>query len=136
MDLNQALQPTEWVDIRKRISNLWNSRNRITKLIIWATAGLVLNCCCVIIPLSSKANSLAAQSNVGVNAISTPTFTATQDPFTPTASEISARTEFDNNGDGRVLCKNFNSQAAARESAAHIQLDRSDMNGSSCKSLQ
>lgn len=99
MNLNQAPQPTERVGIGKRISDLWNSRNRIAKLIILATTGLVLNCCCVIIPLSSKAHSLPAQSNVGVNAISTPAFPTAQDPFIPTALAISANTEFDNNGD-------------------------------------
>ena len=136
MNLNQAPKPTERVGIGKRISNLWNPRNRITKLIILATSGLILNwCCCIVIPLSSGASSLAAQSNVGANAISTPAFTAAQDPFIPRASSASARTEFDNNGDGRVSCKNFNSQAAVRESAAHIQLDGSEKDSRSCKSL-
>ena len=81
MNLNQAPQPTERAGIGKRISDLWNSRNRIARLIILATTGLVLNCCCVIIPLWSKANSLAAQSNVRVNAISAPAFTTAQHPF-------------------------------------------------------
>ena len=116
---------------------LWNSRHRIAKLLILATTGMVLNCCCVIIPLSSKATSLAAQSIVDVNSISTPGFTIPQDSFIPTALAISANTEFDHNGDGRVICKNFNSQAAAHEAhrAAHIQLDGSDKDRHSCKSL-
>jgi len=137
MSLNQAPQPTERVGIGKRISDLWNSRNKRAMLFILATTGLVLNCCCVVIPLSSKANSLAAQANVGVNAISAPASTIVQDPFIPTALEISANTEFNNNGDGRVVCKNFNSQAVAQEAhrAAHIQLDGSDKDGRSCKSL-
>jgi len=137
MNLNQVPQPTERVGIRKRIFDLWNSRNRIAKLIILATTGLVLNCCCVIIPLSSKANSLAAQANVGVNAISTPAVATAQDPFIPTALAISANTEFEHNGDGRVVCKNFNSQAAAQEfhRAAHIQLDGSYKDGRSCISV-
>src|SRR5688572_2525578 len=137
MSLNQAPQPTERVGIGKRISDLWNSRNKRAMLFILATTGLVLNCCCVVIPLTSKANSLAAQANVGVNAISAPASTIVQDPFIPTALEISANTEFNNNGDGRVVCKNFNSQAAVQEAhrAAHIQLDGSDKDGRSCKSL-
>ena len=53
MNINQNPLPTEQVGIGKRISNLWNSRTRKTKLIILAT-GLVLNCCCIVIPLSSK----------------------------------------------------------------------------------
>ena len=103
MNLDQAPLPAERVGIGKRISDLWNSGYRRVMLIILAT--LVLNCCCVVIPLSSKANSLAAQSNVGVNAISTPAFTTAQDPFVPTALAISANTEFDNNGDGRVAAR-------------------------------
>src|SRR5688572_29554500 len=139
MSLNQAPQPTGRVGIGKRISDLWNSRNRRAMLLILATTGLVLNCCCVVIPLSSKANSLAAQANVGVNAIAAPAFTTAQDRFILTALAISANTEFDNNGDRRkVVCKNFNSQAAAAQEAhraAHIQLDGSDKDGLSCKSL-
>jgi len=54
MNLHQAPQHTERVNIGKRIADLWNSRNRRTRLIIWATTGMVLNCCRVIIPLSSK----------------------------------------------------------------------------------
>ena len=136
-NLNQALQPISRVGIGKRISDLWNSGNRRALLLTLATTGLVLNCCCVVIPLSSKANSLAAQSNVGVNAISAPAFTTAQDPFIPTALAISANTEFDNNGDVRVVCKNFNSEAAAQEShrAAHIQLDGSDKGGTFGNSL-
>jgi hypothetical protein len=135
MNLKQATQRTERVGIGKRISDLWNSKNRIVRLTILAATGLVLNCCCVIIPLSTKANSVAAQSNVGVNAISTPALTTAQDPFVPTALAISANTELDNNGDGRVACRNFNSQAAAQEAhrAAHIQLNESDKDGRSCK---
>ena len=53
MNLNQNPLPTEQVGIGKRISHFWNFRNRRAKLIILST-GLVLNCCCVIIPLSSK----------------------------------------------------------------------------------
>ena len=137
MNLKQAPQPTERVGIGKRISDLWNSRNRIAKLLILATTGLVLNCCCVIIPLSSKATSLAAQSNVDVNSISTPAYIRSQDSFIPTALAISANTEFDNNGGRKVVCKNFNSQAAAQEAhrARHIQLDGNDNDGRSCKSL-
>jgi hypothetical protein len=137
MNFNQAPQPAERFGIGKRISDLWNSGNKRVNLIILATTGLVLNCCCVIIPLSSKGNSPAAQSNVGVNAISTPAFTTAQDPFIPTALEIPANTEFNNNGGGGVICKIFNSQAAAQEAlrVVHIQLDGSHMDGSSCKSL-
>ena len=51
MSLNQSPQPTERVGIRKRISDVWNSRNRIVALLFLVTTGLVLNCCCVIIPL-------------------------------------------------------------------------------------
>ena len=136
MDLNQVSQPTERAGISKRISDLWNSRNRIARLVIFAAAGLVLNCCCVIIPLSGKAAGLAAQANAGVNAISTPALTTAQDPFIPAAPAISAGTEFDNNGDRRVICQHFSSQAAARELAAHLSLDGSDMDGRSCKSLR
>ena len=50
-NLNQAPQPSEPADIGKRISELWNSKNRIARLAVLATSGLVLNCCCVIIPL-------------------------------------------------------------------------------------
>ena len=51
MNSDQTPQPTKGAGIRKRISNLWDSRNRIVTLIFLATTGLVLNCCCVIIPL-------------------------------------------------------------------------------------
>jgi hypothetical protein len=51
MNLNQDPQPTERVGIGKRISELWSARNRITAFIILAATGLVLNCCCLIIPL-------------------------------------------------------------------------------------
>lgn len=51
MNLNQPPQPTERVNLGKRISDLWNSRNRIAKLMIVLSSGLVLNCCCIIIPL-------------------------------------------------------------------------------------
>ena len=134
MNSNQFPQPPERVDIRKRISVLWNSRNRIARLTILATAGLVLQCCCLIIPIG---NSLAEPSTVDDNAISTPPFATAQDPFIPTALEISVNAEFDNN-DGRVVCKNFNSQAATAQVSrrvARIQLDRRDKDGRSCKLL-
>lgn len=51
MNLNQPPQPTERVNLGNRISDLWNSRNRIAKLIVVLSSGLVLNCCCIIIPL-------------------------------------------------------------------------------------
>ena len=107
------------------------------RLIILATTGLVLNCCCVIIPLSSKAHSPAAPSNVDVDAISTPAFTTAQDALLPAALVISPNMELENNGGGRVACRDFNSQAADPESpgAAHFQLDGSDKNGRSCQSL-
>ena len=41
----------------KRISDLWNSRKRIVTLVIFVTSGLVLNCCCVIIPLLDSAGN-------------------------------------------------------------------------------
>src|SRR5215212_10387089 len=125
MNLNHALQVTKPDNIGKRISDLWNSRNRIVRLTILAATGLVLNCCCVIIPLSSKANSLAPQANAGVHALAAPAFTTAQDPFIPTTLVISANTAFRNTGDGRVVWKNFNAQAAAQW-ATHIPLDGSD----------
>jgi hypothetical protein len=131
MNLDQTTQPKERVGIKKRISNVWNSRNRMVRLIMLVTTGLVLNCCCVIIPLASKANSLPAQSNVGVNASSPATSTAVQDPLMPSASAISAHTVIDHNGDGRAACKNFNS--AVQVSTAYIQLEGSDKAGRSCK---
>ena len=51
MNLNQDPQPMEQIGIGKRISELWSSRNRITAFIILAATELVLNCCCLIIPL-------------------------------------------------------------------------------------
>ena len=137
MNLNQAPQPHERVGMGNHISDLWNSRNRLSKILILATTGLILNCCCVIIPLLGKANSLPAQANVSVNAASSLVFTTAQDPFIPPALAISANTEFGNNSDGKVVCKNFNSQAAAQNThrAVYIQLDGSDKDGRSCKSL-
>jgi len=110
----------------------------MVKLTILATTGLVLNCCCIVIPLSSKAAGLAEQANAGVNAVSTPAFTTAQDPFRPGMMAISASTELDHDGDGRVVCENFNSQVAVHEAyrAAYIQLDGSDKDGRSCKSLR
>jgi len=135
MKVNQTPQPTERAGIGKRISDVWNSRNRLTRLLILATTGLVLNCCCVIIPLSSKANSPAAQANIGVNAISTSVLTTTQDPFMPPALALSGSTEFDT--DGRLACKDFGSQALAWkvDRAVPIQLDGSHKDGRSCRSL-
>ena len=104
MNLNQTPLSTERIGIGKRISDLWNSGNRRAKLIILAT-GLILNCCCVVIPLSSKANSLAAQSSVDVNSISTSAFTIAQDPFIPSSLAISANAEFGHNGDGKVSAR-------------------------------
>jgi len=51
MDLNQAPQPTEQVSIGERLSNVWNSRSRIARIIILTTSGLALNGCCIVIPL-------------------------------------------------------------------------------------
>ena len=51
MNLDQTPQPTERVNIGKRISDLWNSRNRMAMLVVAVTSSLVLNCCCLIIPL-------------------------------------------------------------------------------------
>ena len=51
MDLNQTPQPTERVEIGKRISEVWNSGKRITRLVVLVTGGLVLQCCCIIVPL-------------------------------------------------------------------------------------
>jgi hypothetical protein len=51
MNLNQDTQPTEQIGIGKRISELWSSRSRVTAFFILAATGLVLNCCCLIIPL-------------------------------------------------------------------------------------
>lgn len=131
MNLNQASQPTERIGIRKRIADLWNSRNRIARLTILVTTGLVLNCCCVIIPLSGKAHSPIAQANSGVNAISAPALTPVQDLSRSTG------TDFDHKGDGRVVCKDFNTQAITREiyRVAHIPLDGSAKDGRSCKPL-
>jgi hypothetical protein len=106
----------------------------MVRLIILATTGLVLNCCCVIIPLSSKAHGLAAQPNVGVNAIATPACTTAQDPLLPAVSAISVHREPENNGGGTVACRDFRSPAAA-PGAAYIQLEGSDKNGRSCQSL-
>ena len=56
MKLNDGFRPrpTERVGIGKRITDLWNSRNRIARLIIWGTTGLVISGCCIIIPLWSN----------------------------------------------------------------------------------
>lgn len=137
MNLKQVPQPTERLGIGKRIFNLWHSRNRVARLIMLATIGLVLNCCCIIIPIphSSTGNTLAAQSDVSVHAISTSVFTTAQDHFIPMGLAISANTDFDNNGDGRATCRNFNSQATAPESAGVAHMDEGDKGGRSCKSL-
>ena len=131
MNLNQASQPTERIGIRKRIADLCNSRNRIARLTILVTTGLVLNCCCVIIPLSGKAHNPIAQANDGINTISAPALTTVQD------LSISTGTEFDHNGDERVACKDFNAQPVAREiyRVAHIPLDGNAKDGRSCKPL-
>lgn len=113
MNLNQAPQPMHRAGIGKRISGLWNSRNRITRLMILAMTGLVLNCCCVIIPLSTQAKGVAAPSN-GVHAISTPVVIPAQDSFVPTALAISAHPEAENKGDGGVGYRNFNSHPDAQ----------------------
>ena len=137
MNLQQTSRPTERVGLGKRISDLWNSRNRIARLTILVTSGLVLNCCCIIIPLSTKANGLAAQPNASVNAVSTPVLTTAQEPLVPTAAAISPNTGSDHKGAGRVACKNFTSPVAAEQSygAAHIQLDGSEKSGRACQSL-
>jgi hypothetical protein len=51
MNSNHTPPPTEQAGIGQRISAFWSSRNRITAFIILAATGLVLNCCCLIIPL-------------------------------------------------------------------------------------
>ena len=131
MNSNPDPQPTEPVGIGKRLADVWNSRSRIASLVILLTSGLVLNCCCVIIPLASKTNSLPVQSNVRVDTSSTPISTTVQDHWVPSAPAISAHTEIDHNGDGRVACRNFN--ASNQATTAYIQLDRSDKAGRSCK---
>jgi len=137
MNLNQTPQPTNRLGIGRRISNVWNSRNRLARLLILVTTGLVLNCCCVIIPLSSPANSPAAQANIAMNSISSSALTTAQDRFMPAALALSANTEFDTHSDGREACKDFSSQAAAREvpRASSILLDGSHKHGRSCRSL-
>src|SRR5215216_8071053 len=110
MNLNQTPQPTERVGIKERISKGWNSRNRIVRLTTLVTLGLVLNCCCVIIPLSTKGTSLPAQAKAGGDAISAPALTTAQEPLLPAAPAMSARTPSDYPSDGRALCRNFNSQ--------------------------
>ena len=137
MNLNQTPQPTNRLGIGRRISNVWNSRNRLARLLILVTTGLVLNCCCVIIPLSSQANSPAAQANIAMNSISSSALTTAQDRFMPAALALSANTEFDTHSDGREACKDFSSQAAVREvhKASSILLDGSHKHGRSCRSL-
>ena len=51
LNLDQTSQPAERTGFGKRISDLWNSGNRRARLLFWAASGLVLNCCCIIIPL-------------------------------------------------------------------------------------
>ncbi len=51
MNSNNVPQPTEQAGMKERISALWSSRNRITTFFILTATGLVLNCCCLIIPL-------------------------------------------------------------------------------------
>ncbi len=52
MNSNHVAPPAERAGIGQRISSaLWSSRNRIAAFIILAATGLVLNCCCLIIPL-------------------------------------------------------------------------------------
>ena len=51
MNSNHTPPSTQWAGIGQRISTLWSSRNRITAFIILTATGLVLNCCCLIIPL-------------------------------------------------------------------------------------
>ncbi len=51
MNSKNTTQPMGRLGIGKRISELWSARNRITAFIILAATGLVLNCCCLIIPL-------------------------------------------------------------------------------------
>lgn len=132
MNPNQVLRSTERIGIGKGISDLWNSRNRVVRLIMLGTLGLVLNCCCIIIPIphSSTGITLAAPSDVSVHAISIPAISTAQDPLIPAGLEISANTNFDVSGDGSVACMNFNSQATA-----HIQLHGGNKGGRSCKSL-
>ncbi len=137
MNLEQTPQPTERVGLGKRISDLWNSRNRIARLTILVTSGLILNCCCIIIPLSTKANGLAAQPDASVNVVTTTALTTAEEPLVPTAAAISPNSESDHDGDRRVACKNFTSPVAAQEAygAAHIQLDGSEKAGRACQSL-
>ena len=138
INLKQAPQPGEGSNWGKQISNLWSSKNRITRLIILATTGLVLNCCCVIIPLSTKAHSVAAQSNVGIPAIPTSEVTAAQDPFGHMALAIPVRAGYENNRDRSVGCQDFNSHAAFQEAAGttDIQSNRSDKDGRLCISAR
>ena len=127
MNSNQTPMPTERVGIGKRISNAWNSPNRIVRLITLVTLGLVLNCCCVIIPLSTKGTSLPAHAQVSGDAISAPASSAAQESLIPAASAISARMESDADSDGRAICTNFNSSTAARN-----QWDGSAKAGRAC----
>ncbi|MEO5888311.1 MAG: hypothetical protein ABIQ77_11690 [Anaerolineales bacterium] len=95
MNSNQIPQPVEKIGIGKRISGLWNSGNRRARLIILAATGLVFFCCCIGIPLSSRDNTLAALSKVGVNPISPSAFDSAQDPYVSTALAIPANTASD-----------------------------------------
>ena len=51
MNVDQTPKPTERTGIRERIADAWNSRNRVVTIVVWLSAGLVLNCCCIVIPL-------------------------------------------------------------------------------------
>jgi hypothetical protein len=51
MDSNQTPQPTERVGIAERLSNVWNSRSRIARIILLTASGLAIQGCCIVIPL-------------------------------------------------------------------------------------
>jgi Excalibur calcium-binding domain len=98
-------------------------------------------------------NAVAALNSPTITSTltSAPTFTAfpsftalvlSSDTPAPTATVVfvlptSASSGFDNNGDGKVTCADFSTQAEAQQAynAGYTQLDGNDNDGRACESL-
>src|SRR5690349_21025009 len=64
---NQAPQSSEQVELRKRISEIWNSRSRIAGVMILVTSGVVLHSCCVIVPPVHSSGTPWADTSAGTS---------------------------------------------------------------------
>lgn len=66
-----------------------------------------------------------------------PTLAPTDAPLTAVPTPVPQRPNYDNNGDGKVTCADFSTQAQAQEAyyAGYTNLDGNDNDGRACESL-